>query len=88
MMRWKYQIQIKDLLSEKDDYNICKKVMNDIYECIKDRECMADFGEWGVWMPQNFPSREKLGLMPAVQYLNEALDDLYDYCDDQKIWVQ
>ena len=76
MTDWKYSLRITHLFTEKEDKESIKKSMNDVADIIEKMPYLIDFD-------RQFDFRE----VEDIDEANELIDELYDYCDSNKIWV-
>lgn len=101
---WKYEVAIKDLLSNDNDQSAAKAIGQRIAkrvrlfvknrsnfhedfnldEIIENLECINSVETWeelcaedSSWEPE-----------PPITELNGRLAELYDWCDDNRVWVK
>lgn len=78
---WKRKIKIKHLLSKDDSDENAQRVAKEIYNILSKQKYMEDENLWEevVWAFDDAHTCESL---------NDALDSLYDYADDYRIWIE
>jgi hypothetical protein len=79
-MNWKHKLKIKHLFTENEDPESVDKSMRAIAEVIKQSPFMAGFDITDFY---NCLEEED-----SCNFANQLLDDLYDYADFNKIWVE
>ncbi len=79
-MNWKHRIGLKHLLTEDEDYESIQNAMNGIADLLQ-KECCFE----------GFTIVEKFRKLPrgdgAVNFANSLLDQMYDYADENCIWI-
>ena len=83
MTNWKYKVKIRHLLTKNEDYNSIKKSMSAIADVLSKESCFMEFN----WLKKfrKIPKGDKV--IRAVEYGNKLLDKMYDYADENKIWI-
>ena len=82
-MNWKHKLKIRHLLvSEENDEGI-KKMLIDIGDELKKHSFMDNFN-----VSLFYEVEDNLGIMTHLDYINELLQRLYDYCDANAIWIE
>jgi len=79
-MNWKQKLEIKHLLTGKEDPEAVDNSMRAIADVIKTKEFMTGFDHRDFY--------NVLDDIDPLNFANQSLDDLYDYCDFNKIWVE
>jgi hypothetical protein len=82
MVRWKHTVKIKHLLTENEDYDSVQKSMNNIADALQDEPCFHRF---------NFKKFRRIpkgdDVFGPVDYANKMISEMYNYADDNMIWV-
>lgn len=74
---WNHRIfGLRDWLTEKEDPESVRKAMTGIYNLLKSKPFM-----------QAFEYLEDLPHCEDIREANQILEDFWDYCDDNRIWV-
>jgi hypothetical protein len=83
MTRWKYRIRFRDLLDKEPDY----------YDDIeKEKKAIQEIGQkmfsrLSLYRFLRFPII-KFKTVKTEASFNRLLSQLYDYCDENQIWVE
>jgi hypothetical protein len=84
MANWKNRhLKIKHLLTKEDDYESIVKSMSAIADVLE-KELHPKF--YLVPKFRDIPKGDEV--ITALDYANKLLDMLYDYCDENRIWVE
>jgi hypothetical protein len=82
--RWNHRIKIRHLFTDEESHEAIQVSMNAIADVL-------DADTWFV----TFLHKSKFHSIPEgndivgpVDYANKLLDLLYDFCDNQRIWVE
>jgi len=88
MANWKHRIKIKHFLSNKEDYDTCKEFSQNVYNTLKNDHHFEDFDYLCDF--DRFPHKNSRYWddESPVEYINNLLELLYDYCDANLIWVE
>lgn len=82
-MNWQHKVKIKHFFTDNEDYNVIKAAMANVAdELAKTRLFPASIIK---------PFRQiKRGdsFFTAQDYANKALEKLYDFADDNAIWIE
>lgn len=83
MARWLYHVKIKHLFVEQEDHASIQASMNAIANVLAGELCFSRF------------NTTKFRAIPAgddvfgpVDYANRLLAGLYNYADDNRIWIE
>jgi hypothetical protein len=82
-MRWLYHVDIKDLMTEEEDYESIKKSMKAIAEVLEKEPCFKNF----TYLPKFRKIPKGNDVLGPIDYANRLIDRMYDYADDNKIWI-
>lgn len=80
VVNWRHTLRIKHLLGEETDIESVRQTAAKIDEVVQAAPFMADWPD--------LDTAFKPGDIEDVDDLNFALEQLYDYCDHQLIWVE
>lgn len=83
-MRWLHKVKVKHLITEDEDYESVKKSMNEVADILSKEECFKDFTS--IEKFKNFPKEEDEE--DFVEYANDLLDEMYEYADAWRIWIE
>ena len=83
MANWKFEVKIKHLCTEKEDYDSVQKSMNAIADVLTKERFF--YGFHGLSKFHKIPKGNKV--FGPVDYANKLMDELYDYADDNRIWI-
>lgn len=81
MAKWKHEIELRDLFTEKEDFKSVKNAMN----AIADRLESASFF---IADPDLFENMRNLPEDDTLETANELISEIYDICDECGIWVE
>jgi len=79
-MKWNHTIKIKDLLTTNEDPESVDQSMRAIADVIKQHGFMNGFDVSAFYFC--------LENDDPLKFANALLDDLYDYADFRKIWIE
>jgi len=82
MREWKHKIAIRHLLTEKEDYKSVQESMNKIADVLQKEPCFMKFS---IKKFREIPKGDDI--MKPVDYANKLLDRMWDYADDNDIWI-
>jgi hypothetical protein len=83
MARWNYHVKIKHLLTEDEDFETVQANMNAIADVLEKEPCFRRFYDLAKFR-QIPPGDDIFG---PVDYANRLLDWMYNYADDERIWI-
>lgn len=83
-MAWNHHITLKDLFTDKEDYESIHASMSAIADRLKAHPAFAGFK--GIDKFQSIPHGDDT--FRPVDYANRLLDQMYDYADDNRIWIK
>ena len=83
MAQWRTKLKIKHLFTHEEDYESIQKSMNDIADAIENGPTQI-----GIDLKpfRNIPKGDSI--FKPVDYANKLIDRLYDYADDERIWIE
>ncbi len=84
MSNWKYEVKIKHLLTEEEDYDSVQKAMNKIVDVLDKNIVFTRFKDKNLF--RKIPAGN--GIMKPIDYAEKLLNKFYDYCDAHLIWVE
>jgi hypothetical protein len=83
MPRWKARVRIKHLLTEDEDHETTQANMNAIADIL---EQSAPFSDFDCSQFREIPEGDSF--FGPVDYANKLLDQMYDYADCRRIWIE
>ena len=82
-MNWLSRVKIRHLYTEKEDYKSICQSMNDIAGVLSHSPAFHTF------RLKDFHSIPKGDhVIGALDYANKLLDRMYDYADQNRIWIE
>jgi hypothetical protein len=81
-MRWLFHVDIKQFLTEDEDYESIKKSMDSIAGVLEKEPCFKGFKALNRF--RKIKSDEDGDFLVIANHL---LDKMYDYADDNGIWL-
>jgi hypothetical protein len=85
-MAWNSRVQIKHLLTEGEDLASVQRNMNAIADVIDSSSAFILFPQRLIERMRNIPAGDDV--VPPVDYANRLLDKVYDFADDNRIWIE
>ena len=82
-MNWNNEIKIKHLLTEKEDLKSIQASMNNIADVIHSNSA---FNSFNTSLFRNIPVGDEF--FKPVDYANELMDRMYDFADENRIWIK
>lgn len=84
MAQWNHKVKIKHLLTEGEDHATVQADMNAVADALTTDRHFIRFR----WLERfrNIPQGDDL--FSPLDYANRLLDYLYDYADDNRIWIE
>ena len=83
-MKWKHRVALKHLLTEEEDYDSVQKVMNDIADVLEKETCFCGFK-----ILHRFRKLPKgNGVFRVVDYANALIYEMYEFADQNAIWIE
>lgn len=82
-MAWNHRIKIRHLFTENEDHESVQSSMNAIADVL-DKD--TQFVGFPVRMFRGIPLGDDI--LGPVDYANRMLDQLYDFADDNRIWIE
>jgi hypothetical protein len=83
-MKWRHKINIKHLLTEKEDHKSVQASMNAIADVLDKDHVIQDLG-FNTQPFRNIPQGDEY--FGPVDYANNMLGRLYDLADVHRIWI-
>lgn len=81
MRKWQATIKLKDLLTENEDYESVQNAMNAIADKLEASSVFIEDPDFFEEM-RNIPEDD------ALDAANELMNEIYDICDERRIWVE
>jgi hypothetical protein len=85
-MAWNSRVQIKHLLTEGEDLASVQRNMNAIADVIDSSPAFILFPQQLIGRMRNIPAGDDV--VSPVDYANRLLDTVYDFADDNRIWIE
>lgn len=82
-MNWKHHIKIKHLFTEQEDADSIRASMNQIADVLAKEPAFSRFTK----LPRFRHIPDGDDVITPLQYANRLLDALYDYADENAIWI-
>lgn len=83
-MNWRKTVKMKHLLTEKEDYESVQKSMTSIADVLDKDVCFQDF-----LLKKKFRKIPKGNdIINHLDYANKLLSMMYDFADENRIWLQ
>jgi len=73
---WKHEIRLKQFYTSATDWTSVLGSMNRVADALASNPLFDEFWALGAFRVQG-----------DLVLANELLDELYDYCDDRRIWI-
>jgi hypothetical protein len=83
MANWKHRIKIKHLFTENEDYESVQKSMNAVADVL---EKDSFFKYYNVKKFRKIPKGDDV--FGPVDYANKLIEQMYNYADDNLIWIE
>ena len=77
--RWTHTVSVKHLFTEEEDWDSVQNSMNKIADVLEGDEWFKDFS---LDEFRDIPKRR------PVLYANDLLNDMYNYADENRIWIK
>lgn len=82
-MAWHHRVKVKYLFTEKEDHTSIQQSATAIADVLDKEICFWAFDTSAF---RNIPEGDQV--FGPVDYANKLLDRMYDYADDQRIWLE
>lgn len=83
MTNWRHNVKISHLFTKNDDHESLQKSMNDIADVLQKEPCFFRF---------NCSKFRKLpvgdDIISPADYANRLVQRMYDYADQNSIWIE
>lgn len=86
-MNWQHRVKLRHLLTEKEDWKSIQDSMNAIADVLSQDRWFDGFASTIKEM-RKIPEKYDVRRYTPLRYANDLLDELYDYCDENAIWVE
>ena len=84
MAEWRTKVKIKYLYTEEDDFDHVQECMNAVAYVL---EASGEFGRFPyLHMFRSIPQGDDV--FGPNDYATRLLDHMYDYADDNRIWIE
>lgn len=87
-MNWKHRVKIKHLFTKNEDYDSIKSSMKSIYDVLVEDTHFDKFKYRSKFLNILEGKNSQYDVISSLDYANKLLDELYDYADDNKIWIE
>lgn len=81
-MNWLHKIKIKHLMTEQEDWKTIQDRMSAIADALENDDT------WFSGLENTIRSMRHIPESGALEYANDLLDEMYEYCDYYGIWVE
>ena len=85
MANWKHHIHLKELFTDKEDYESVKKSMNEVADRIEKDNHFDSLDKKFIKKFRKIPKGDEF--FKPIDYANKLLSTLYDFADYEKIWI-
>jgi hypothetical protein len=82
-MGWNHSIKIKHLFTKKEDYEAVQASMTDIAGVVEGNMAFRGFNTETF---HKIPEGDKT--FSPIEYANRYIDQLYNYADARRIWIE
>lgn len=82
MPNWTHRVQLKHLFCKEEDHESIQTTMNAIADIIGEHRCFDNFC---VEDFREIPQGDQF--FGPADYANKMLDAMYDYADENRIWI-
>ncbi len=83
---WKSKVKIKHLLADAEDLESIQLSMNDIAHILIKTPAFKNFNRDLLNKFRAIPKGDEV--VSPLDYADRLLDKLYDYADDNRIWIE
>lgn len=83
-MNWINKVKIKHLLTENEDHASVQESMSEVGEVLKKQICFSTFKP----LKKFFAIPQGDEVFGPVDYANKLMNDLYDFADRERIWIE
>lgn len=83
-MNWINKVKIKHLLTENEDHASVQKSMSAIGELLRKEPSFTTFRP----LKNFFAIPQGDEVFGPVDYANKLIDELYNFADDKRIWIE
>ena len=86
-MNWTNRIKLKHLFTQEEDHENIQKSMNEIADVIEGTRIYSGmFVLFSLKEFRNIPKGDEY--FKPIDYANKLIDRLYDFADDNRIWIE
>lgn len=85
MGTWKKTVRIKHLFTKDEDHESVRVSMEAIANVLDSRPCFRKFSHLSKF--RDLPQQDELDV-ELLEYSNGLLDQMYDFADDHRIWIE
>jgi len=82
-MNWQTKVKIKHLLNNKEDWASVSNNMAKVANALSDYPCFSTFDKSRFY---EIPHGD--GVITPTDYANKLLDNMYNYADAHRIWIE
>ena len=83
MVEWKNRVKLKHLFTEKEDLKSIRESMKNIADELKKHDCFKYFNSASFY---KIPKGDSY--FGPLDYANRMLSDMYNYADQNSIWIE
>lgn len=80
---WKNEVKVKHLFTKEEDLESVQKSMNAVADELKKSGCFIRFS---IEQFRSIPAGDDV--FGPVDYANRLLNEMYDYADRNRIWIE
>lgn len=82
-MKWESRVKITHLMTRNEDWESVKISMKEIADALKKEQCFSGFDFKRFY---KIPKGDEI-IKPS-DYANKLIDMLYNYADENRIWIE
>lgn len=83
MTNWKHHVKLRHLFTEKEDLKSVRESMKNIADELKKNDCFKYFNSTPFY---KIPKGDSC--FGHMDYANRMLGDMYNYADQNSIWIE
>ena len=83
MTNWRVKVKLTHLFTDDEDHETVQKTMNQVADIL---ESISAFRMFNAKKFREIPEGDDF--FGPIDYANNLLNELYDYADQNKIWIE